>query len=452
MTPEASALLQDLASLPDPLHLPDPPAGGEAVALRPPGSKSLTNRALPLAALASGRSRLTGALTDADDAQRMIDALRALGASIDETSPGTLIIDGVAGAFPHGGELFLNNAGTATRFLTAFACLARQPVVIDGNERMRQRPIGELVELLRAIDVDVEEIGEAGYVPLRVQPARPAGGVIEVATTLSSQYVSALLMLAPWTEHGIEVRFTDTPTSPSYVRMTVGLLERLGASSVEIEGDPPTRVFVGPGPLDACTLDVEPDASGATYFWAAGALSPGRHVTVEGIDGDSLQGDAHFVDLLERMGAHVQRGSGATTVAGPGQLRGIDADLTLMPDAAMTLAMVAAVADGPTRMRGLQTLRVKETDRIAAMQTELARVGVTVDVFQDGREEGVVIHPPSGGLGVEPVAFDTYDDHRMAMALSLLALRRTNVQIRDPGCVDKTYPGYWSDFARMWGA
>jgi len=240
-------LRRPASSAPDPLAMPSPPERGSVrkVRVRPPGSKSLTNRALPLAALAEGRSTLRGALTDGVDARRMIESLRALGASIEEADSGSLTVDGVGGAFPKGGELFLENAGTATRFLTGLACLAREAVTIDGNERMRQRPIGELVELLRGLGVSVTEQGEAGFVPLRIEPGRPAGGELEVPTTLSSQYVSALLLLAPWTEQGIDLRLTSAPTSPSYVEMTLGLLERLGAKGVEREGDPLRRVAVG---------------------------------------------------------------------------------------------------------------------------------------------------------------------------------------------------------------
>ena len=454
------ALLGPVDALPDPLAL-RPLAGPFEVTVRPPGSKSLTNRALLLAGLAEGRSVLRGALVEADDAARMIGALRALGAGVEwrdgsGREPGSLVVDGVAGRPRGGAELFLNNAGTATRFLTGVACLADGPVTIDGNERMRERPIGELVALLRRLGVTVEEAGEPGRVPLRVEPARVVGGAIEVEPTLSSQFVSALLMLAPWTEEGIELRFAGPATSPSYVVMTLRLLERLGATGVEYDESDLRSARVGPGGLRGFEYDVEPDASGATYFWGAAAVSPGSVCTVEGLDGESLQGDASFVGLLGSMGAAVHRGRGATTVAGQPGLTPIDADLTDMPDAAMTLASVASFASGPSRVRGLRTLRVKETDRLEAMRVELGRVGVGVKIVEEGADEGILLAPPLDGFdesdGAPGASFETYDDHRMAMSLALLSLRRPGLSVRDPGCVAKTYPSFWREWARLHGA
>ncbi len=446
--------------LPDPLWLPGPAEAGErTVELRPPGSKSLTNRALLLAALAEGESTLTGALTDADDAQRMIEALRTLGAEI-TASGDTLTITGVGGTLRAGDTeptLFLNNAGTATRFLTAAAVLADGPVVIDGNARMRERPIGELVALLRELGAEVTELGEPGFVPLRVAPldTRACPEVLEVATTLSSQYVSALLLIAPWLPGGIEIRYTDAPTSPSYVRMTAGLLDRLGGQAeLDEEAGLLRSVRVAPKPPKAFRYDVEPDASGATYLWAAGAMVPGLTARVPALGSDSLQGDARFPELLERMGAVLSRDKTGTAVTGTDTITGIDADLSDMPDAAMTLAVVAACADGPSKVRGLRTLRVKETDRIAATKTELARIGCLCEVFvhegsQGEPDEGLTINPVPPTP--EPVCFDTYDDHRMAMAPALLALRRAGVGIHDPGCVRKTYARYWADLAALLG-
>ncbi len=456
--PAAEGLLAPLETITDPLVLPGPPMGGpRTLRIRPPGSKSLTNRALLLAALADGVSTLTGALTDADDAQRMLAALAQLGVDCEQQDD-TLRVTGVGGRFRAGQDettLFLNNAGTATRFLTAAVVLADGPVVIDGNERMRQRPIGELVGLLRQLGVTIEELGEPGFVPVRVHPIGCAGGgTLDVSTTLSSQYVSALLQIAPWLERGIDIRYTDPATSPSYVRMTAGLLERLGAH-VTIEGpDRLMRVRIGHAPLGAFSLDIEPDASGATYLWGAGALLDGLTIETPGLGTASLQGDAEFPLLLEQMGARVERSAHTTSVTGTGRLVGIEADLSDMPDAAMTLGAVAACAEGPTTIRGLRTLRVKETDRIEAMRIELAKVGAGIEVFAHKgalgeADEGVVITP--GDLGTNPVTFDTYEDHRMAMSGALLALRRPNVLINDPGCVRKTYATFWADFARLCG-
>lgn len=428
--------------------LPVRPVGPFDASVRPPGSKSLTNRLLLLAALAAGESVLRGALTDADDAQRMITALRAMGVGID-AGPDAVRIRGCGGHLTGGVRIELGNAGTATRFLTAAACLADRPVEIDGDPRMRERPIGELVTLLRALGVRIDELGEPGRVPLRVHPARRDGGELAVPTTLSSQYISALLLAAPWMETGLTLRFEGPVTSVSYVRMTVDVLRRVAAG---IEHDAGWRwIRVEPWPVGAFEIDIEADASGATYFWAAAAMVPGARCTVEGIPEPSVQGDAAFVDVLARMGAGVGRGKDGVTVMGPERLRGIDADLSLMPDAAMTLAAVACVAEGPTTITGLRTLRVKETDRIAALVAELSKIGAGVEVITTGDDEGIVVDPPAA-LGDDPVEFETYDDHRMAMSLALLGLRRGGVWIRDPGCVAKTYPGFWSDLARATGA
>jgi 3-phosphoshikimate 1-carboxyvinyltransferase len=455
--PEAVDRLRlPLDELPDPLPIPTLTVvrGHPPLAIRPPGSKSITNRALVLASLADGESELEGALLDADDAARMIDALRAMGVGIDIRADGRILVRGVAGSLKGGCTLNLNNAGTATRFLTAVACLADEPVVIDGNARMRRRPIGELVALLRTLGITIEELGEPGCVPLRIHPARPHGGKLEIGRTASSQFVSAVLLLAPWTPVGIECVFSAGATSESYIRMTLGLLERVGARGVRADGDPARSVGVGPHPLTGFRLAIEPDASGASYFWGAGAIVPGLMCEVDGVASGSLQGDADFVELLARMGATVLRGNRSTTVAGQDRLRAIDADLALMPDTAMTLAAVACFADGPSIIHGLRTLRVKETDRIEALRTELGRIGVRVDVLTEGHDEAIRISPPPGGLdtrpSVPPVVFDTYDDHRMAMAMALIGLRRPHVQIREPGCVAKTYPTFWADLARLY--
>ncbi len=453
----AEMLSGPLADLPDPLALEPLPrdAPPPRVNVRPPGSKSLTNRALLLAALAEGRSEIRGALIDADDARRMLDALRTLGVGVDTRSDGRVIIDGGGGGLPGGGAVGLGNAGTATRFLTAAACLAGAPVEIDGDPRMRERPIGELIALLRTLGVEIEERGEPGRVPLRIAPRRPRGGALDVGATLSSQYVSALLMIGPWLEDGIELRFAERPTSPSYVEMTVSLLERLGAR-VRAGGEGATRVIaVEPGPLRGFELEIEPDASGATYFWGAGAIIPGSMVTVEGVGDGAVQGDAGFVELLARMGATVLRRGDSTTVAGQDRLRGIEADLSSMPDAAMTLAAVACFATGPTTMRGLRTLRVKETDRIEAMRAELAKLGVEARPFEESGDEGLEIFPPEEGLDCRLYApsaeIETYDDHRMAMSMAIPGLRRPVMRVRDPGCVAKTYPTFWRDWARLYG-
>ena len=471
----ATRLRTPVESMESTLALPGPRSRGAApfdAAIRPPGSKSLTNRALLLAALARGESCLRGALVDADDAQRMIAALGQLGASIDvsRTPSGDEVrVQGVAGQWrPATADrvvLNLNNAGTATRFLAAAALLSPIPVVIDGNERMRQRPIGELAALLRLVGARVKCLADPDCPPLEIT-APPSGSsppCLEVTTTRSSQFVSALLLVAPWLRPGLTIKLTGEITSASYIQMTLGLLERVGAS-VRTGAD--LRVIrVGPPPLtgdhasglDGFEYDVEPDASGATYWWAAAALCPRARCRVLGIDGTSLQGDADFTDLLARAGAVVS--TSATErwigVTGPDELSAVMADMSDMPDAAMTMMVVAAFARGTSVLRGLKTLRVKESDRIEAMRTQLAKIGVVCEspVFSDAG--AMTITPPPGGVdctpAVAPVAFDTYDDHRIAMSLALVSLRRPGVTINHPACVAKTYPEYWRHFADLLG-
>ncbi|MFN5944476.1 MAG: 3-phosphoshikimate 1-carboxyvinyltransferase [Phycisphaerae bacterium] len=465
-----------LAQLPHALQLPPPPAGSPVhVVITPPGSKSLSNRALLLAALSTGTSTLRGALLDADDAQRMLTALTQLGACINATDAASVRVTGVGGMWPTTGEILLNlnNAGTATRFLAGCATLARHAVTIDGNARMRERPIGELASVLRQLGCDVSFPLRDGYPPMRVEPA-PLTAIakeISVGTTQSSQFISAVLLAAAFLPGGVLLRSTGSLTSESYVRMSLGLLAHLGASvqcsedlrvirvrgslECDVQG---TRAASG---LPAFTYDVEPDASGATYAWAAATLLPGTTCLTPALGKRSLQGDSLFPDMLARMGAHVERsideqGSDFTTVTGPHTLAPILADLSDMPDAAMTLASVACFATGTSVFHGLRTLRVKETDRVEAMRVELSKLGVRVVVGAQGDPDAVTITPPPAGLdcstAVPAVVFDTYDDHRMAMALSLIALRRPNVIINDPQCVAKTYVNYWRDFACWWTA
>lgn len=451
-------------SLPDPL--PIAPVrlapGGSMIDLivKPPGSKSITNRALLLAALADGRSVLRGALVEADDARRMIDALRALGAQVHISQDDTIIIEGVAGRWrpPDGGVILnLNNAGTATRFLAAAALLSPVPVTVDGNERMRQRPIGELADALETLGAVVEWLGEPGCPPMRIVPPARLGDEVSFARTQSSQFISALMLVAPWLQYGLTIRLTAEPTSASYLRMSLELLAHLGA---QVRTSADLRIIrVGRGDgrsepgLDPFELDVEPDASGATYFWGAAAILPGARVRIAGVGEHSMQGDALFPELLARMGAKVtpaKDAAGSLICQGPRRLKPIMADMSEMPDAAVTLAVVAAFAEGTSVLRGVRTLRVKESDRIAALATELGKVGVEVN-SPAGDDDTMTITPPAGGIAEsgERVEFDTYQDHRMAMALALVGLRRGNVWIRDPGCVGKTFPRYWDELARL---
>ncbi len=476
--PDLNPTTLALADLPEQLSLPrwsrQPGQAPIDITLRPPGSKSITNRALLLAALAPGTSTLHHPLTQADDAQRMLAAITQLGASIDDSDPDALKITGVNGKWtinPNDSTLDLNNAGTATRFLTASALLADAPLTITGNARMQQRPIAELAEVLKHLGCSVTYEKFDGCPPITISPnsfskdrssaisVNPEliPSVVNFTRTQSSQFISALMLTAVFLPEGMTFHFPDGITSQSYVQMTLDLLDHLG---VQIRSAQDLSVIqVLPG-LNGFTLDIEPDASGATYWWAAGALLPSATVRVEGFSNSttSLQGDAHFPTLLEQMGCTLIARDNTLAVKGTNDLRPIMCDMRDMPDAVMSLAAVACFAPGTTIVKGVKTLRVKECDRIDAMKTELAKLGVTITDNLNGDEDALSITPPQNGKqpGIDcsdnapPVSFDTYDDHRMAMSLALLALRRPNITINDPKCVAKTYPNYFQHFAKLY--
>jgi 3-phosphoshikimate 1-carboxyvinyltransferase len=416
-------------------------------ALRPPGSKSLTNRALLLAALAEGESVLRGPLL-ADDSRRMLGALQGLGFApkLDEEET-LIVINGQGGRIPaKTAELNLGNAGTAYRFLTAACCLGTDrdaanrggEYTLDGIDRMRQRPIGQLVDPLRALGGDVTYLGAAGFPPLRVRGSPLAGAELVMAPTLSSQYISALLQIGPYCENGLTLRFDGPVTSRPYVEMTLATMERFGAA-VEVDATF-TRIHVKPGVYRGTDYAIEPDASNASYFLAAAAIVPGSRCTIEGLGKGSVQGDVGFADVLQRMGAGMLYGRDFITVIGPPAetpLRGLDIDLNHMPDMAQTLAAVALFARGPTTIRNIGNLRVKETDRLAALRAELTKLGAAVEVEGDD----LFIEPPDGPL--KPAAIDTYNDHRMAMSFAVVGLRSPGVVINDPACVEKTFPEFF---------
>lgn len=462
-------LAQPLRTLPDPLPIPTLSRPFE-VSIRPPGSKSLTNRALLLAALAEGTSTLRHALIDADDAKVMIRAVESLGAKVtpDPSDPTTLRITGVGGRWrlpPGGTKLDLHNAGTATRFLAATALLTppgSAGITIDGDERMRERPILELGVALEGVGARVEYLGKPGCPPLRVSvPDSPAGlrWIVTLGTTRSSQFISALLLVAPLLPKGLEVELCGTITSEPYVDMTVALLRRVGIHNEVLHGTderspaPMCLIRHKPQRLLAFDLDIEADASGASYFLAAAALVPGARCRIEGVPATgSMQGDAGFSAVVQAMtGIAADADSLAST--GSPTLRAVNADLSGIPDTAMTAAVLACFADGVSTLHGLRTLRVKETDRLAALQTELGRIGARVEILSEQwrgeNDEALRITPPTS-MGEHPVTFQTYKDHRMAMALSLIGLRRPSVFIADPGCVAKTYPTFFADLAKVY--
>ena len=421
------------------------PIGRFTATLRPPGSKSLTNRALLLAALARGRSRLSNVLL-ADDSRVMLDAVRKLGfrMSVDEAAR-VVEIDGAAGRIPQPAELFLGNAGTAFRFLTAACCLGEGPYLLDGVPRMRQRPIGQLVEPLRQLGAEIDYLGERGFPPLRIRRGSSrgfAGGTVNMPPTLSSQFISALLQVGPLCDHGITLNFDGPIISLPYVQMTLALMQRFGARCTA--ADDWSSIRVEPQPYIGGDYDIEPDASNASYFLAAAAITPGSTVTIEGLGRASLQGDVGFGQLLGQMGADVEILHDRIIVTGPDRLDGIDVNLNHMPDMAQTLAVVALFADGGTVMRDIGNLRVKETDRLAALQNELTKLGA--DPRIEGDDFYVDIKTPGK---LRPAAIDTYDDHRMAMAFAIAGLRCEGVTINDPACVNKTFPDYWQYLERL---
>jgi 3-phosphoshikimate 1-carboxyvinyltransferase len=402
--------------------------------VRPPGSKSLTNRALLVAALAEGQSRLSGALAS-DDTRAMSRCLDALGCAV-EPGPESWGVTGHAGRLRAPAEpLDTGNSGTTARFLTAAATLADGPVVIDGNARMRQRPIEELAAVLRALGAQVESLGAGGCPPLRVAGGGLAGGKAEIDARRSSQYVSAVLLAAPYARSDVELRLRDgVLVSAPYVELTLEVMRAFGAEAERSAGGD-LRVRAGRR-YQARDYAVEPDASAAAYPFCAAAIAGGR-VRVEGIPNGSLQADLALLPILERMGCRVQRGGDFVEVRGPDAgLRGVDVDMNDLPDAVLALAVVALFAEGPTHIRNVANLRIKETDRLAALETELRKLGARAQAHPDALE----IEPgPARGAEIE-----TYDDHRMAMSFALAGLRIPGVVIRDPSCVSKTWPEYFS--------
>ncbi|MGB2816696.1 MAG: 3-phosphoshikimate 1-carboxyvinyltransferase [Burkholderiaceae bacterium] len=407
-----------------------------------PGSKSISNRALLLSALADGSTELVD-LLDADDTRVMREALSALGVLL-ESAEGVLCVAGCAGRFPRReAQLFLGNAGTAFRSLTAALAFAGGRYELDGVPRMRERPIGDLVDALNGLGARIRYTGRAGFPPLLIEPA-PALTESRVAVRgdVSSQFLSGLLMAAPMIAppDGLAIGVEGTLISQPYVKMTVALMQRFGVEVHEHGGEfvVPPGIYRSPG-----RFVVEGDASGASYFLALGAIAGGP-VRVEGVGRDSVQGDIRFADALATMGAVIEVGERHITASAPatGRLRAIDADFNHIPDAAMTIAVAALFADGTTTLRNIGSWRVKETDRIAAMAAELRKLGATVEEGPDWLR----VTPPTAW---REATIDTYDDHRIAMCFSLAAVAGLPVHIRDPGCVAKTFPDYFERLAML---
>lgn len=404
-----------------------------------PGSKSLTNRALLVAAMARGTSTLSDILI-ADDTRLMVDALLMLGVNVEVDVPRRkATVNGVGGFFPNSdAELDCGNAGTVIRFLTAACAASVGEFRLDGSPRMRERPIADLVNALRDLGAAIQYDSADGHCPIAVFGKGLRGGQVVFTRPISSQFISAVLLAAPRAANDVMIRVDGGMTSAPYVRMTLDVMRAFG---VEIIDDAMTS-FIVPAPQHYKPRDytIEPDASAASYFLAAAALTGGR-VTIDGLGKSSSQGDIGFVNILAQMGCTIEQSDRHTTVRGPtdGRLRGVSVDLGDMPDTAQTLAVLAAFSDGSTEIRNVGNLRVKETDRLFALSRELSRLGVETEVTADS------IHirptrPPVGGI------IETYDDHRMAMSFALAGLRTDGIVIKDPACVSKTFP----EFFELW--
>ncbi len=408
--------------------------------VRVPGSKSLTNRAQLVASLANGTTKITNALFS-DNSRYFANALKTLGFDIqlDESSR-EMTVTGLGGRIPATkAELFIGNAGTAARFLTAFLTLGHGEYLLDGDARMRERPIGDLVEALTQLGAKLETINNCP--PVKMSASGLPGGKTKIASNISSQFLSALLMIAPYAKSPVEIELTTDLNSKPYVDMTLAVMKDFG---VEVQRNGyqsftiPLSTYRGASLRDhlpLATYPIESDASAASYFFAAPAICGGT-VKVENISRNSVQGDIAFLDILQQMGCVVTEADNSITVHRRSSLVGIDVDMRDIPDTAQTLAAIAPFADSPTRIRGIASARLKETDRVHATCTELTRLGVSVEEHEDG----MTIHPVEK---MRPAVIQTYNDHRMAMAFSLIGLRFDGVTMENPLCVSKTFPNYF---------
>ena len=405
-----------------------------------PGSKSLSNRILLLATLAEGKTEVSN-LLDSDDINFMLSALKKMGVNFELSSDKSLCtVEGLGGPIDLASEsieLFLGNAGTAMRPLTAALCLGQGQFTLTGEPRMFERPIGHLVNALRQAGAEIEYLQDEGFPPLKIHSKGLQGGRIEIQGSISSQFLTALLMAAPLSKGDMEIVVVDELVSKPYIEITLHLMKIFGVEvennnfeSFKVKGG---QIYQSPG-----RIMVEGDASSASYFLAAAAIKGGT-IKVNGVGTSSIQGDVKFADVLEMMGANVEWKEESITVTNTGKLKAIDVDLNHIPDAAMTIAAAALFAKGTTTIRNIYNWRVKETDRLSAMATELRKVGATIEEGEDY----IVIEPPTE---ISSATIDTYDDHRMAMCLSLAAMGKSAITINDPGCTAKTFPTYFDLF------
>lgn len=416
--------------------------------VRVPGSKSLTNRALLIAALANGTTKITNALFS-DDSKYFARALKTLGfdVQLDEAAR-EMTVTGLGGRIPATkAELFIGNAGTAARFLAAFLTLGHGEYILDGDARMRERPIGDLVDALEQLGSDIQPLLKAEgrrqtCPPVRINASGLKGGKIKIAGDISSQFLSALLMVAPHAQDEIEINVSTELNSKPYVDMTIAIMQDFGID-VQRNGYQSFAIPIANYQLPLTNYPIESDASAASYFFAAPAICGGT-VRVENISRNSRQGDITFLAVLQRMGCVVTETNDSITVCGPSSIVGIDVDMRDIPDTAQTLAAIAPFADSPTRIRGIASARIKETDRVHAACAELARLGVRVEEHEDG----MTIHPVEK---MRPAVIQTYNDHRMAMAFSLIGLRVEGISIENPSCVSKTFPDFFDVLGQLSG-
>ncbi len=429
-----------------------------------PGSKSITNRALILAALARGTSQLRGAL-EADDTRVMLESLQTLGIAATreiryqkpaspitpnvanavreagynsgQTETATITVTGQGGRIPNNvADLSVGNSGTSIRFLTALCALGRGTYTLDGVARMRERPQADLLNALQTLGVNATSVENTGCPPLRVESEHGLqGGTVRLRAEASSQFLTALLMTAPYAAGDVRLEILGT-YRPLYVEITRRMMAQWGVQ-VDVEKN---RFHISHGQQYTAqeAYDIEPDASSASYFFAAAAVTGGK-VTVRGLNADALQGDVLFAtEVLAEMGCEVSEAAEGLTVVGPpdGKLRGVDRDMSLISDTALTLAAIAPFADAPTTIRNIAHTRLQECDRIAAVCAELRRMGVQVDE----RPDGYTVHPAQA---IQPATVQTYHDHRVAMSFALVGLRASGIVIDNPACVAKTFPGYW---------
>lgn len=410
------------------------------VEVQVPGSKSYTHRALIAAALADGSSRIDGALFS-QDTRLTAAALQSMGAVIETIEPDRrFLVEGTAGRLqPCSGKIYLGNSGTSMRLLAAIAALGGKPYTLDGSERMRQRPMAEMLEALRSLGVKAEALNSDGCPPVIIDGRGCKGGPVKIDCGISSQYLSGLLLMAPLTEQGLRIEVIKGPVSRPYIDLTLAVMRRFG---IDVEAEDYQFFTVAGGQLyRAGNYLIEPDCSQAGYFWAAAAIAKAA-VKVKGIRADSAQGDLGFIRVLERMGCRLRFDDDGISVIGGAPLQAVEVDMGDMPDLVPTLAVTAAFAQGRTLITNVAHLRAKESDRLAAVAAELTKMGIVVECGPDS----IAI---TGGAA-HGASIATYDDHRIAMSFSLAGLRVPGLVIEDENCVAKSFPDYWEVFNRLY--